>query len=318
MKTISDKDSNQNESKCRDIITPCAWPVFVFLVCIFITLGCDQSFQPLKENEEYIFSIYGYLDASADTQWVRVSPAREEFEMPPELPDMQVTIEHLVSGQTVVMNDSLFSPGNETYYVNAWTTMDIQNGQSYRLKAERGDGATSQVTVSVPGSFPTPRVRRETHFIGEPDTYTIFIENAEKLAAVQTRWYVKLVAPGYEKKEVFTFSYRNDAEKLGDGRYRIPVQPDEDRQQMNSEVFLPDSGEIQVLHRQIFVAAGGPEWNKDISSLDDLIYALPGGFSNVENGLGYIVGIDSKLIPLESCRDDKELLIPCDEEESFW
>ncbi len=45
--------------------------------CMLVLSGCNRSFEPFKENNTYYFSIYGYLDVSADTQWVRVSPARQ-------------------------------------------------------------------------------------------------------------------------------------------------------------------------------------------------------------------------------------------------
>jgi hypothetical protein len=43
------------------------------------------------------------------------------------------------------------------------------------------------------------------------------------------------------------------------------------------------------------------EWNEEIIILDDVLYALPEGISNVENGLGYMFGMVSKTIPYESC-----------------
>jgi hypothetical protein len=58
---------------------------------------------------------------------------------------------------------------------------------------------------------------------------------------------------------------------------------------------------IVVISRDIFVASGGPEWNEEIIILDDVLYALPEGISNVENGLGYMFGMVSKTIPYESC-----------------
>ncbi len=280
-------------------------------------IGCEQSFEPIKQNDQYIFSIYGYLDASADTQWVRVTPAREQLDMPPEIPEMQVTLEHLESGETVVMNDSLFSSDNGANYVNVWTTMEIRNGQTYRLRAERPDRAASQVTVTLPGAYSTPRLRRQINGWGEPITYTLFVDDVDRLAAVQTKWYVRLVAPGFEKDEIFSFSYRNKYEKLYENHYRIYIEPEKDKKEMRTQTLLPSSGEIQVLYRQVFVASGGPDWNEEITGLDDLVYALPGGASNVENGLGYVVGIDSKWIPFESCYEDG-LLVGCGEENPYW
>ncbi|TVQ04901.1 MAG: hypothetical protein EA359_04900 [Balneolaceae bacterium] len=50
--------------------------LFTFAFSLFtftLFIACDEPFQPLLENNSAPFSIYGYLDATADTQWVRVT-----------------------------------------------------------------------------------------------------------------------------------------------------------------------------------------------------------------------------------------------------
>lgn len=44
------------------------------LPCLLFLTGCDQTFQPLQENNAAAFSMFGYLDASADRQTVRITP----------------------------------------------------------------------------------------------------------------------------------------------------------------------------------------------------------------------------------------------------
>ena len=53
--------------------------------------------------------------------------------------------------------------------------------------------------------------------------------------------------------------------------------------------------------RELFVAAGGPDWISDVETLEDFVYALPEGFSNVQNGAGYVVGIASTTITESEC-----------------
>lgn len=127
--------------------------------CFLVALsGCDESFQPLRENERHSFSIYGYLDASADTQWVRVTPVREQLEQPTSKPEMEVTLNRLQDGDTIVMNDSLLLFPDGFHVLNAWSATDIEPGQTYRLLAERPDGAVSSLTVTTPDDFPMPRL----------------------------------------------------------------------------------------------------------------------------------------------------------------
>lgn len=288
--------------------------IAVLLCCLSVFSSCEESFQPLKENKLYYFSIYGYLNASADTQWVRVAPVRDQLDMPPVVPEMLVTLEHLESGHTVIMNDSLFGQGSGSSFINFWTTMGIQHGESYRLKAERPDGAASQVTVTIPEELPTPRLRKEERQFGQGPAYTLFISGVEHLADVQTKWYVQ---SGTAVKDIYSFSYRNKAEKTEQygGGYRVFIDPELEEEKVSP---ISSTNDIVIFHRQIFVASAGPEWIDDIGSVDELIYTLPGGISNVENGLGYMVGIDRKIIPYRSCKDDQGMLVPCPEEDPYW
>lgn len=315
--TAAGKKADSRQPIAEDFFSRFIYYLLLTACCLLSIPGCDESFQPFQENDRYFFSIYGYLDASADTQWVRVAPARQQLNMPPVVPEIRVTLEHLQSGDTAVMNDSLVVPGSGFNYLNFWTTMDIVHSQTYRLIAERPDGATSQVTVTTPEELPTPRLRRETGF-GRPVTYTLYVDdNVEHLVDVQTKWYVRVYSSNFEERKVFSFSHRNKAVRIQayGGAYSFFIEPAREMEQILAE---SQALEIQVLHRQIYVAAGGPEWDDGIASLSDLVYALPGGFSNVENGLGYMVGIDSKIIPFESCFDEQAALVSCPEEEPYW
>src|SRR5690625_6403028 len=72
--------------------------------------------------------MFGYLDASADTQWVRILPVREELFLEPRPLDFIVTMEHAESGESIVMQDSLFSYF-QGYAWNFRSEMDIRPGK---------------------------------------------------------------------------------------------------------------------------------------------------------------------------------------------
>lgn len=294
--------------------------VWLTLISLFITLSsCTDNFQALQDNDQYHFSMYGYLDASADTQWVRVSPAREQVEVTLEVPDMAVTIENLDTGDTIVMNDSLFQNRGASY-LNFWTTEPIEHNQTYRLVAARPTGGKSQAIVAVPDEIPTPLVIIQ-QFFGQPTTYQVLVDDNVHVADVQSKWYVRIHASDLDEKRVFSFAYRNTAETIDTygGAYSYHLQPEKELEEIEKQVVLPQEGEIEVIYRQIYVASSDSEWSSEISSIDDITYALPGAFSNVENGVGFLTGIDSKYVPYASCLDEGETqLIPCSEEKPFW
>lgn len=262
-------------------------------VCFLLTLsGCDDNFQPLQENERHSFSIYGYLDASADTQWVRVTPVREQLEQSTSKPEMEVILDQLQGGDTTVMNDSLLLFPDGFHVLNAWTTTDIEAGQTYRLQAERPDGAVSWVTVTIPDDFPMPRLEGKCNV-------KLVIEGVERLADVQYRWHVRVSRPGRVYETFWTVPFRDRIRRDSAGVYRVGIQIQLARDRIKERwETLPAYTTVQVLDRHLFVAAAGPDWigNGELESIDDLVYALPEVHSNVDDGTGYVVGIVSKTI----------------------
>lgn len=269
--------------------------VHIFAFCL-LTLGfytgCEESFEPLQENEAFPFSIYGYLDASADTQWVRVSPARKTFEPPAEKPDMHVTLEHLESGHYMSMNDSLIQLRQGFIALNVWTDMAINPGGSYRLKAERPDGAASSVTVTLPEQVPVVRFIETGLGSG-----VVMISGVEHLADVQSRWHLLIAG----RQHMISIPLRMQAERLAEGEYRLFIDRNREQRQISDQLLLDndiDNDIIQILKREVFVASAGPEWVEDMDSMDDLIFALPEGLSNVDHGVGYMIGVISKTLEL--------------------
>jgi hypothetical protein len=298
------------------------WFSLTITICLFtfpLLTACEESLQPFQNNEQYHFTIFGYLDASADTQWVRISPARQVFDMPAEKPEMEVMIENLESGDTVAMKDTLFHLGQGFNALNVWTVMNIEPNSSYQLRAKRPDGAESRVTVTVPDEFPTPRLFT-LDLPGVDPEYHLWIEDVERLADVQSRWYIHVRTASFEEKRIVPISLKQDAVMNTQGNYSIQLYPDHEMDQVKNQIFTASNPETKItfLYHQLYIAAGGPEWNEEIASMDDLLYSLPDSFSNVEDGLGYMIGIMSTLIPFKSCYNENGALIACEREESFW
>lgn len=175
---------------------------FLLTYCLLVLPSCNDSFQPFQENDVYYFSIFGYLDAAADTQWVRVGTVRQHINEPPDPKGIRVTLEVLESGETVVMNDSLFASKG---FLNYWTTMNIENEQTYRITAEHSDGKTSRVTVTTPKEIPSTYITNSQN----PDGANIYIDikdEFEHIADVQSVWYVILNPETENRRRIYRFS----------------------------------------------------------------------------------------------------------------
>jgi hypothetical protein len=289
-------------NKNRSSVFTVSFLISIFILFILCQSACNEPFQAVGDDEAYTFFIYGYLDASADTQWVRVTPAHDQLETPDELPRMHVTLTHLESGTTVIMNDSLILSPDGRHSPVVWTTMDIEPEQLYRLKAERPDGAVSHVTVTTPPDFPTPvLIANEQSVSGD-----LLIEGVERVADVQSVW------KNYGRVHYRRFVRRSDGK---DNAYIVSFRIGRDLGILFDEP--PPGLSLIGSPRQIFVVSGGPEWNEEIPSMNDLIYNLPASFSNVEGGVGYLIGIVGKTIPFKGCFNDEGQNIACPTEQPF-
>lgn len=285
--------------------------LFAFAFSLFsLFSGCDQTFNPIRDNYRAPFSMFGYLDVSADTQWVRVTPVRGQIDLSTTVPEMFVSVEDLKSGNRATFKDSLFLHGDGFHVLNAWGATDIlKPEQTVRFKAERPDGAESHVNISFPPDFPTPRME----IYEMSDLVLVYIEGVERLVEVQVRALAHVKAPsaGWDYIDVFRRPMRRIT-KTGTGAYRVQMTPGS---KYVVNVPEPPAGwddlEIEYMHHQLFVASGGPEWNEDFKGLRDIEYSLPERISNVENGTGYMFGIVSKSIPFKSCFDDQGEFIAC-------
>lgn len=283
--------------------------VGILLFSLFVIIpGCNQPFDPFQENDRYLFSLFGYLDASADTQWVRVMPVRKTIFLEPKPIDVVVTLEHVMDGgKTVVLNDSLFHYGSGAYAWNFWTTMNLEPTQSYILKATRSDGEYSSATVTLPNDFPQPYIETD------PDRQLeyVYISGIENLADVHSNHRIR--GKGSVNNLLYTFSHKQDtiAVSLQRDEYIVRISPSE------ATTFLKQYYEeepFDVLKREIFIANGGPNWPY-YPNIDEEIIALPDGISNVENGVGYVAGIVSKTLIWEiACFDFEQefpISFPC-------
>lgn len=283
---------------------------------VLLFSGCNQSFEPLETNNELFFSMYGYLDASADTQWVHITPIREQVDLLTDGENIHVTIENVNTGQEIIMNDSLFQRGRN--FLNFWTDEPLENSQTYRLSAQLESGEESYVTVQTPAELPTPIVAVLT-MPGAPPEYYVLVDRNVNLADIQVKYYVRLAATDFEAIRTYSFAYRNEAEVVEEfpGYQTVEIDPDAELNEIERQLLLPPEGEFEVVYRQVFVASSSTEWNEEIETLDDVIYALPQTLNNIENGLGYVIGIDSKYVPYRGCLDQQGNLMACPEEKPF-
>jgi hypothetical protein len=263
--------------------------LFAGLLATALAIGCDHPFEPFQKGEEAIFSIFGYLDLRADTQWVRVMPVRQSLLLAPEPIDAVVTLEHLRTGRIVTLRDSLFrfvdpQLGGVAYAFNFWTTEPLEVGESYRLTAMRSDGASTTARVDLPTDL---ELSLFNVVRSGPDSAVLQVR-AERVLFVDVLY--AMISMGGDPAG--SIAVREPG--------RFPGDPGTVRAFIDGRM-LAREGLVDVRRQEIRVGAARADWPYH-AGLSDVAVALPGSMpSNVENGLGFVGGVVTWTIPFHRC-----------------
>lgn len=117
-----------------------------------------------------------------------------------------------------------------------------------------------------------------------------------RIADLHMAWHVFIHTSGGLDR-IIRIPYRSEVVERSSGTYTVYL--DTERGWGHILYVYGTKPQIDILELNVFLAAGGPEWVAEVSSLSDLEYAVPESQSNIENGVGFLVGIVSKSIPFE-------------------
>lgn len=259
-------------------------------------LGCETEFEPFAESSE-VFSVIGYLDTERDTQFVRVEVLQDGiFLGGPDQPlgDLDVTLEHVPTGQRYAMQDSLFQFSGATVH-NFWASVTPKVGEPYALTVRHQDGAQSVTHVTMPDAFPVPNIEWVPQCLGpgcDATPIPLTIAGVERLVAI-------VVTYAYQQSEGAScgrlqLTYTEAATRVTNG-YRVVINWLSDMRAHSLEQF-------EAL--DVMVVSGDAEW-PDVTTLDEETLFLPQTVSNIDNGVGFFGGVTRRAVAVfdnEVCR----------------
>lgn len=249
----------------------------MIVIALGILAGCDTTVDPFQTSTNY-FSIGGIIDASADTQFVRLTPLRRKAAISAEPLDALVTTIDLVTGEKAVWHDSVFTLHPDGVAHNVWSTFDFKPGRSYRFEARTPEGGVSSAVVALPDTFPEV-VIQIPWFSSMATINALEVENLADLRLIFCGRGVD--SPTIQRIDV---SLIERASRFQNG-FTARVVANEIAESMG----LPRVYWIRVL-----AMAAGPDW-PDFDEMDEETLALPDSYSNVENGVGFLGGVTSRL-----------------------
>lgn len=121
----------------------------VFLGVVTMLYGCDNTIEPFDE-ETGLFSIYGYLSLSEESNVIRIRDLNTPLlrDSTREL-DAKATLENLDDGTTEQLKSNRIE-FDGIYVHNFEVTMPVEPETEYRLTVERSDGAQATSTATTP------------------------------------------------------------------------------------------------------------------------------------------------------------------------
>ena len=250
--------------------------------------GCERPFEPFAENENGPFSMVGYLDLRADTQWVRVMPIRQNLFAEPDPIDAVVTLERVGGGRTVTLRDSLFRfederLGGVAYAHVFWTTERLEPKARYRLAAARSDGAASTALVETPSDLEFSFRNLE----GGQDIGWVEVK-ADRMLFIETLHTTRSTSG--EPGGVVPKRQRGASPTSSPGIHFASIEATPPVMQ----------SQVDVRRTELYVATASIDWptHGGPALVTPDLATLP---SNVENGLGYVGTAATWTIPFDYC-----------------
>ncbi|WP_420455139.1 hypothetical protein [Rubrivirga sp.] len=256
------------------------WLAWVALLAV---AGCEVPLDPIAPSD-IAFSLSGYLDATADTQWVRVEPFERSTAASADPVDAAVTLSGLGGSVTLAQEVRPFVTGPAHLF---WTTSPVAPGQTYQLVARAPDGRTASVTVPVPD---TTGVEVDVVGNGRDCPVVVSVRGAERLADVQARYTFD--ARGRAQETIV--SYVGKVTGRVDGSLQVSIYPSTD---------IGSASPGRGLQRaEVRVAITTPSWPATVGlTVEDVLFAQSPG---LEGGVGFVGGVvtrRSELVPPGRC-----------------
>jgi hypothetical protein len=246
------------------------------IVLMTLVVGCSNTVEPFSPTTRH-YAIYGFLDANADTQYVRIEATRpnpeQEDQTREDLPTVSLT--NVTTNEVVFWQDStvVLEDGSEALLF--WVAYQPEAGQTYRFEVKRSDGAVSSATTRVP-DFDQLEVKLPSRTsIGTYEQAVIFDNVSRRPEKITLNYEI-----AYEPEDdpfPITLDYNVFGVPVQDG-WQINVRLTRDRERINSRLSIPPSRVLLLHDVSMSIRLLSSDWPL-VESRERVV--------NVENGFGF-------------------------------
>lgn len=253
--------------------------------------ACDETFEPLAPGAPPL-SVWGYLDAAADTQWIRVTTIRARSVTSPGPSDAMVTLEHVGTGQLIELRDSLFplsDPGGlgVVYVHNFWTTERIEPGATYRFSARREGEEPAEAVVGIPRDYAVEVWVSQLPAV--PDSL--------RISPLSHLPFLVVTAHFRDACGSDALSRRAGGHSSDDEVLMIRI----DTVEIRSRDAPPECGDPTIARHELWLVGSAAPWPEGPEFEVGALGGVPELASNVTNALGFLGGVLTRTVPYEKC-----------------
>lgn len=278
---------------------------FLCVICICF-VGCESDFEPLVDVPLQI-SAYGFIEADADTQWVRVAPMRKQLSRVDDFQNHRFTLTMHGEGQHIAFNDTLMISDDGDEMLLFYTTVPIADDTKWTMQIENPDYETAIGEIVVPKKLQEENIlvdvpiyfsyvyRQSFYFEGLTDPfileccYWISRTPSESSVRICDRFDNPVNFVRSERGTLAYFLHSSSKEQILEKNGYNP----------RSRYYLHATG--------VRVITSMNDWLHEIPKLGLEGAAAPNVFSNFNNGLGFVGGITPNVGRWDITRENADL-----------
>lgn len=266
----------------------CGWVALGLIV--FLIMGCEEGVDPVLSTEE-AFTIYGFMDPTADRQAVRIYSIDGVLERTRNEPlGARVTSTNGRTGEEQVWADSVVTFPDRTlghvYHASFRPEFDTR----YTLTVTGEDGRSSRVDVDIPPDGEA----RIVDIASARSQVVVQLEwtGIPRLLQTQLSYQVRVPFPDRSDTTTTQVTIRSGRiQPNGDGTWRVFIIPSADIAFIYSALGLQPGRDPVLLDRiEVRAFVTSADWVSPVGFFDPELLVQPGTFDNVEDGFGFVGG----------------------------
>jgi len=256
---------------------------------ILFLAGCTESVDPIIDTGR-AYTVYGFLDAHADTQAVRVFAIEGTLDLIKPAPlDVVATSTEIGSGTQHRWQESIVEFANGRYGHVFWANFRGDYDKTYRLVFQRSDNATSSVQVTMP-PLATPIRQEPVLWFGYAELPVLW-QNAPRLHDIRLTYITNF--------GTYRFEYPSDPQEVQAEGILVSINLSRDAREIFRDLNRANQSVADLRLREVImtVLVSSSEWRPPGGVYDPEVLIEPGTLSNVENGFGFVgAGYDAVLV----------------------